>query len=327
MNSLYPLKFNPIFKEKIWGGQKIKTIFNKNFSPLPNCGESWELSGVEENISVVSNGFLKGNNLEEIAEIYMCDLLGEKNYEKYGTQFPILVKFIDSNDWLSLQVHPNDALAMKRHKQNGKSEMWYILHAEKNAQLISGFNKELSEKTYLEKLNNGSLSEVLNYEKAVKGDVFYVPAGRIHALGPGICLAEIQQTSDVTYRIHDWGRVDDKGNSRELHTEQSLEAIDFKRYDDYKLNGTKVLNQSTNMVKSPHFTSNIIAIDKPYVCDYYSLDSFVIYVCTEGKFKIIYENGEESVQMGETVLIPATLSEIKIIPEEKATILEVFIES
>ena len=326
MNQLYPLKFKPIFKDKIWGGDKIKTLFGKDFSPLPNCGESWELSGVEGNISVVTNGFLAGNDLEELLEIYMAELVGEKVYDRFGMQFPVLVKIIDSHDWLSIQVHPDDELAMKRHKQSGKTEMWYILQADKNSEVISGFKKETNEKEYLEYFNNGKLKDILNFEKANEGDVFYMPAGRVHALGTGICLAEIQQTSDITYRIYDWDRVDDKGKPRELHVEQALAAIDYKLYDDYKLRATSVINESTNIVKTPYFSTNIITIDKPLPRDYYSLDSFVIYLCTEGQFTIEYNNGKEIIHKGETVLIPAELNDLVLVPDKKAKILEVFIE-
>lgn len=326
MNSLYPLKFKPIFKDKIWGGDKIKTLLGKDFSPLPNCGESWELSGVEGNVSVLQNGFLAGNDLEELIEIYMCDLLGEKVYDKFGNHFPILVKIIDSREWLSIQVHPDDKLAMKRHKQNGKSEMWYVLDADKKAELISGFNRNITEIEYLQHFKNGTLKEILNFEPVEAGDVFNIPAGRVHALGPGLCLAEIQQTSDITYRIYDWDRVDENGISRELHVEQALAAIDFKHYEDYKTLALPILNMSTNLVKSPHFTTNIIAIDKPLQRDYFSLDSFVIYLCTEGKFTIEYEGGKESVIKGETILIPAEMHELNLVPEPKATMLEVFME-
>jgi mannose-6-phosphate isomerase len=256
----------------------------------------------------------------------MCDLVGEKVYEKFGLQFPILVKIIDSREWLSIQVHPDDELAMKRYKTNGKSEMWYVLQADENAQLISGFNKKIDKKKYLENFNNGTLKEILNVENAKSGDVFYIPAGRVHALGPGICLAEIQQTSDTTYRIYDWDRIDENGQSRELHVEQALDAIDFKHYDNYKTEGTFIVNQSTNLVKSPYFTTNIIGIDKPLERDYHNLDSFVIYFCTEGKFSIEYGQMKETVKKGETILIPAELNDIKLIPENAAKMLEVFIE-
>jgi mannose-6-phosphate isomerase len=326
MNVLYPLKFKPIFKDKIWGGNKIKTLFGKDYSPLPNCGESWELSGVEDNLSVVTNGFLAGNDLEELIEVYMADLVGEKNYEKFGLHFPILVKIIDSREWLSVQVHPDDALAMNRHQQNGKTEMWYILQADKNAQVISGFNCDMDKEKYLQCFNNGKLTEILNYESVQAGNVFYIPSGRIHALGPGVCLAEIQQTSDITYRIYDWDRTDKNGKSRELHIEQAIDAINFQRVESYKTKSTFIPNLSTNIIESPYFTTNILAFDKSIERDYIELDSFVIYLCTEGKFTIEYSHGKEIIQKGETVLIPAELHELRLIPEPAAKLLEVFIK-
>jgi mannose-6-phosphate isomerase len=326
MNSLYPLKFKPIFKDKIWGGEKLRTLFGKDFAPLPNCGESWELSGVEGDLSIVTNGFLKGNTLEEIIEIYMAELVGEKVFERFGLHFPILVKIIDSNQWLSIQVHPDDKLAMKRHRQNGKSEMWYVLQAEKGAQLISGFNQKVDEKKYIEYFNNGKLTEILNFENVKAGDVYNIPAGRIHALGPGVCLAEIQQTSDITYRIYDWDRLDDKGMPRELHVEQALAAIDFEFHENYKSEIKPILNTGQNLIKSPYFTTNIISFDNRYERDYYSLDSFVIYLCTEGKFTIEYEGGREKMKAGETVLIPADLNDLQLIPEKASKVLEVYME-
>ena len=326
MNSLYPFKFKPIYKDKIWGGDKIKTLFGRDYSPLPNCGESWELSGVEDNLSVVTNGFLEGNNLEELIEVYMGDLVGEKNYEKFGLHFPILIKIIDSHDWLSVQVHPDDTLAMKRHQQNGKTEMWYVLQADKNAQLVNGFSRELDKEKFQQYFRNKKLTEVLNYENVKDGDVFYIPAGRIHALGTGICLAEIQQTSDITYRIYDWDRKDDKGNPRELHYEQSLDAIDYKGIDSNKIISSSKPNISKNLVESPYFTTNTLAFDKPLDIDYFELDSFVIYLCTEGKFTIEYSQGKEIIQKGETVLIPAELHELRLVPEPSAKLLEVYIK-
>jgi mannose-6-phosphate isomerase len=203
MNSLYPLKFTPVFKDKIWGGDKLKTILNKDFSDLPNCGESWEISAVQDDISVVSNGFLKGNNLEELIEVYMGDLVGEKVWEKFGCECPLLIKFIDANDNLSIQVHPNDELSAERHDAYGKTEMWYVVQADPGARLISGFSGKINKAEYLKYLGNGHLEDILNYEEVSAGDVFFIPAGRVHAIGKGIVVAEIQQTSDVTYRIFD----------------------------------------------------------------------------------------------------------------------------
>lgn len=327
-HKLYPLKFRPVLKDKIWGGNKIKKVLGIDYAPLPNCGEAWMISGVEDNPSIVSNGFLEGNELNELVEIYMGELVGDDLFNRFGLEFPILIKFIDAADYLSIQVHPDDELAAKRGIGNGKSEMWYILSADKDAELISGFKRDTTREEYLEHLENKKLTTLLNFEKVQAGDVFYMPAGRVHALGPGILLAEIQQTSDTTYRIYDWDRVDDKGKSRELHTEEALEAIDFKAHDDYKSNYKEIKNASSNMVTSPFFITNIIVLDKALAKDYTELDSFVIYICVEGNLVLVHDGEEEkqvSLSKGEAVLVPAVIDRIDLIPSETSKILEVFI--
>jgi mannose-6-phosphate isomerase len=325
MNLLYPLKFKPIFKEKIWGGQKAKTLFNLDFSPLQNCGEVWVLSGYHDNISIVENGFLEGNDLNELIEVYMGDLLGERVFEQFGEEFPLLIKLIDSNDWLSIQVHPGDELAQKRHKANGKTEMWYAMDAEKDAELITGFNRKVSKEEYLKHLSDKSLTEILNYEKVEKGDVFFIPAGRVHALGPGLVVAEIQQTSDLTYRIYDFDRVDSEGKGRELHNDLAPDAIDFTVYPDYKARYLQKENQSVSVVKSPFFTTNMLHFDKSLIKDYTELDSFVIYLCAEGSCKVIADETEVNLALGEATLIPATNGEISLVPSPSARLLEVYI--
>ena len=325
MNSLYPLKFKPIFKDKVWGGQKIKNVLKHNVGDLPNCGEAWVLSGVENEQSVATNGFLAGNELNELVEVYMGDLVGEKNFEHFGNQFPILVKILDTNDWLSVQVHPDDVLAKKRGLGNGKNEMWYIMDAEKDAELICGFKKELSKNEYLKYFKDGKLKSILNYEKVENGDVLYMPAGRVHALGPGLLLAEIQQSSDTTYRIYDWDRVDNEGKGRDLYVDEALDALDFKVEQKYKTAYRDAENETCSIVNTPHFVTNLINLDKGLVKDYAPLDSFIIQLCVEGEYILKYEDGFEQVKAGESILIPAMLNDVHIQPMGKAKILEVFI--
>lgn len=325
MNSLYPLKFKPVYKEKIWGGRKLKNLYGHDFSPLANCGEAWLLSGVPGEQSVVSEGFLEGNELNELVEVYMEDLVGDLVYERYGEVFPILVKLLDTNDYLSIQVHPDDALAQKRHGSYGKTEMWYILDAGPDARLISGFSKAVDQAQYLQYLEQKRLREILNEERAQKGDVFFTPAGRVHALGPDLVLAEIQQTSDVTYRIYDWDRLDHRGMARELHTAQALDAIDFAIPESCKTSYTEKENGSTNLVSAPQFTTNLVHVKNSLRKDYSELDSFVIYLCTEGECDLIYPEGNIRIRAGECVLIPNVMEFILLSPKPMARILETYI--
>ncbi len=325
MNTLYPLKFSPICLEKIWGGNRLKTLLNKKYD-TKNCGESWEISGVEGNISVVANGFLKGNDLSELIEIYMGDLVGDKVYEKFGTEFPLLIKFIDAQDDLSIQVHPNDELSKERHNAFGKTEMWYVVDVVKGALINSGFNQPVDREKYIEYLENGNLIDLLKYDETQVGDVFFIPAGRVHAIGKGSMVAEIQQTSDVTYRIFDYNRKDDKGNLRELHTDLALDAIDFSYLEDYKTKYSAEPNKSTEIVSCKYFTTNILEFDKTIEKDYFQIDSFVIYITLEGNFEIETEAGIEKVGKGETVLIPANIDLLKIKPiNGSVKLLEVYI--
>lgn len=326
MNELYPIKFKPILKERIWGGNKLKTVLFKK-GTCTNCGESWEISAVQDDISIVENGFLKGNNLQDLIEIYMGDLVGDKVYDTFGIEFPLLIKFIDTMDDLSIQVHPNDQLARERHNSYGKTEMWYIMEAETDASLVSGFNKDISRDEYLVHLNNSTLYDILNKEHVRKGDTFFIPAGRVHAIGPGLLLAEIQQTSDVTYRIYDWDRVDSKGAKRELHTELALDAIDYTFTPHSKTNYKDRLNEHVTLVDCPYFTTRKITFNKNLERDYIDLDSFVIYICCKGEFELRY-NESESLMLyyGETVLLPACIDHVTLFPKTETELLEIFIK-
>lgn len=321
----YPLKFKTIFKDKIWGGQKIKTHLGKDFAPLPNCGETWELSGVKGNISEVANGALGGKKLTEIIAASPAQLLGSRILAQYGEEFPLLVKFIDANDDLSIQVHPDDRLAKARHNSFGKTEMWYIMQADPGSTLISGFNRELTKESYQQYFDSGRLTEILNKEQVAAGDVFFLPAGRVHTIGKGLLLAEIQQTSDITYRIYDFDRVDDQGNKRELHVEQALDAIDYRKYDHYKTPYQNRENDRVMLASCPFFTTHKLELTAPFAVDHRGLDCFKIYVCVAGSAIIHYAGGQESLQMGEVALVPASLEQYQLEPSGKATLLESYI--
>jgi len=325
MNQLYPLKFEPIFKDKIWGGQQIRTKLGMDFGSLSNCGEAWLISGYGDDLTIVENGFLAGNNINELVEVYMGELVGDRIFEKYGNEFPLLIKFIDSNDWLSVQVHPDDELSKKMQINGGKTEMWYVLGAEKGAELISGFSQKVDKDEYLKRLNNKNLKEILNYETVEKGDVFFIPAGRIHALGPGTLLAEIQQTSDATFRIYDWDRIDAAGMSRELHTEAAVQALDFEVQKEYKTKYESAQNQTNSLIECPYFTTRLIEMDKDVVKNFLELDSFVIYLVVEGSCSLSSTAGKIDLKLGEAVLVPASIDNIGLHPYQKTKLLEIFI--
>ena len=320
----FPLTFKPILKERIWGGNKLTAVFKKG-SEKTGIGESWELSDVEGDISVVSHGPLEGKSLKDLIQIYKGKLVGEKVYEAFGNSFPILIKYIDAKTPLSIQVHPSNELAKTRHNSFGKNEMWYIMEAEDKAELIVGFNQEITQESYKRKLDEGQILEVLNTEEISKGETFYIPTGRVHAIGAGVVLAEIQQTSDVTYRIYDYKRVDVKtGKERELHTELALEAIDYKLHDTYKTSYTLKENESSELVYSPYFKTNIIQLKGTMNKDYSSLDSFVIYMCVEGKAEIKCGHKTYQLNLGQTMLLPATIENVELI-SNNAKLLEVFL--
>lgn len=327
MNDLYPLKFNPIYKEKIWGGgNRLTKALGKDSFNVYNCGESWELSAVEENVSVVSNGFLQGNNLTELIEVYMGDLVGDRVYEKFGVEFPLLFKYIDTKDDLSIQVHPDDETAKKRHKAYGKTEMWYVVDASEGAMINSGFNQTVTQEQYLEYLEKGKITDILCYEKVIPGDVFFIPAGRVHSLGKEILVAEIQQTSDITYRIYDYGRKDENEKLRDLHNDLAIDAIDFQCLENYKTKYKLKINEPSKVLSCDYFTVNILSFTKEIERDYNRLDSFVVYMNLNGHFLIEYDNGKEEVKKGETILIPANLELLRLIPRtESVKILEVYI--
>lgn len=321
----YPLKFIPILKEKIWGGNKLKEVLHKP-SQKEKLGESWEISGVENDISIVANGTLKGRSINSIQEEFKGKFLGEQLYTLFGGKFPLLIKFIDAHTELSVQLHPDDQLALERHDSFGKTEMWYILQADKGAEINVGFKKNISKEEYLQYLDSGRIIEILNFEKVEKGDAFFIKPGTVHAIGAGVLLAEIQQTSDITYRIFDWNRKDENGRERELHTDLALDAIDFEQKKDFRRNYTRSLNTSNRIAECKYFTTNFLPVSKGSMKkDYSAIDSFVIYMCVKGTAEISVNGNSENVKMGETVLIPAQNKEVQI-SSKGAELLEIFIQ-
>ncbi len=324
---MYPLKFEPILKQTLWGGDKI-IPFKHLDENLSNVGESWEISAVEGSESIVANGVDKGRTLPEMVRKYKEELVGEANYARFGDKFPLLIKFIDAKLDLSIQVHPGDELAKKRHNSFGKNEMWYVIDADKGAKLISGFAEQIAPKDYKGKVHDGTFADVLQTCAIQPGDVFYVPAGRVHGIGAGAFVAEIQQTSDITYRIFDYNRKDKDGKSRELHTAQAMDAINFADVqDDFRTEYEHVANEPVEMVASPYFTTSVYDMTEEITCDYSELDSFVIFICVEGACRLIDDSQNEiTLCAGETILLPAVIQEVTIVPEEEGVkLLETYV--
>ena len=320
---IYPLKFKPILKERLWGGTKLKEVLGK---PIESniTGESWELSTVKGDISVIANGPLEGTSLQGLIDSNAEELLGKSVVERFGKEFPILIKFIDAKQDLSIQLHPNDALAKERHDSFGKTEMWYIMDADPKAELIVGFNKNVSKEEYAESIDNNTLLDLLNYEQVKEGDTFFINTGKIHAIGAGVMLAEIQQTSDVTYRVFDFNRKDKEGNLRELHTELALDAVDYEKKDDFIVDYKKSVNEVNMMVDCPYFKTNFIELTENIEIVTTNRDSFTIFMCVGGSSVIKTAEGEVSLKKGETVLVPALTQKI-MLQSTGAKLLEVTI--
>ena len=323
---MYPLKFEPILKQTLWGGDRIISFKHLNVN-LPNVGESWEISAVDGSESVVANGVDRGRTLPEMVRRYKEELVGEANYARFGDEFPLLIKFIDAKLDLSVQVHPGEELAQRRHGCFGKNELWYVLDASEGARLITGFSRQITQKEYKERVNRGTFTEVLHSSVIQPGDVFYVPAGRVHGIGAGSFVVEIQQTSDITYRIYDYNRRDKNGKLRELHTTLAMDAINFSDVqDDFRTHYEHLKNEPVEVLESPYFTTSVYDMTEEITCDYSELDSFVIFVCMEGACKLIdNERNELLLRAGDTTLLPATTQSIAIIPQDSVKLLETYV--
>ncbi|MDR1846626.1 MAG: class I mannose-6-phosphate isomerase [Bacteroidales bacterium] len=323
--SLYPLKFTPLMKNKIWGGDKIKSVLGIDFDPLENCGELWVLSGIEGEETPVANGFLEEATLPELIEMYSDELLGEDIFTKYYNAFPLLLKIIDANDDLSIQVHPDDKYAQRQGFLNGKTEMWYIIDSE-GGLITSGFRSQVTKAKVINAIRDNKLTELLNIEPAFADDVFYIPSGTIHAIGKGVLLAEIQQSSDLTYRLYDYDRTDANGNKRELHLADAIEVLDLSSVvSTAKHHYHNHLNHTHNILEAPYFITNAVFLNmQEGLCkDYSQLDSCVIYFCVGGSANIQSMNTLSHIKAGETLLLPAIAKDATIFPEGKVKILEI----
>ena len=305
-------KFNPLLKTTLWGGDKI-IPFKHLDSTQERVGESWEISGVKDNETVVSYGPCCGKKLNELVAEMKADLVGKDNYERFGDEFPLLIKFIDARQDLSIQVHPTDEIAHRQGKPRGKTEMWYIMESAPDAKLYSGLKQQITPEEYKKMVQDDTICDALAQYEVKEGDVFFLPAGRIHAIGTGCFLAEIQQTSDVTYRIYDFKRKDKDGNYRELHTREAAESINYTVEQDYRTHYTPKKNEGVQLVSCPYFTTAVYDLDEAMTLDYSELDSFVILIGMKGEGTIVDDEGNEtSLKAGETVLIPATTKELKV---------------
>ncbi len=312
MTNLYPIKFNPILKERVWGGDKLVKLFSKDYGAGKAVGESWEISSLPDDLSVITNGFLKGNNIEELLEAYLGDITGDEIFEKYGNVIPLLIKFLDITEKLSIQVHPNDEIAAQRHNSYGKSECWYIIDAEPDAKIYFGFNQSISKEVFLEHCKKETLEEVLNIIYPKKGDFIFVEPGTLHSASGGVFIAEIQQLSDITYRVYDWGREKNKATAREMHLDLALDCINYNRLNlDEKVfkNALQSSSERITLTDSKYFKVDKLSLKGRRKINGSDITGFVIYICIEGDAIIAYKDGAEVINPGETILIPSSLGD------------------
>lgn len=319
---LYPLKFTPITQYRIWGGNKLNSAVPQHLR-MENLGEIWSISGIDNNISLIENGELKGKNIKEVLNLYGERIVGKEVWNKYGDDFPILVKFIDAAEDLSIQVHPDDLQAKVLHNSFGKSEMWYVMDAKSDAKLTIGFKEGVTLEDYKQYLSKGHLESILNQIPAQKGDAVYVPAGRVHAIGAGVTLAEIQQTSDITYRIYDYKRLDKDGKERELHTDLAQSAIDFTPIEQIKANYDSTKNQFNSLIDTPYFKTKIFDGEKNISIQ--NSKQMHIYICASGNVEFQTEENNTSLSAYQSLLMPAEISDFHIKPKGRASLIEVTI--
>ena len=322
----YPIKFEPILKEKIWGGDKLNLLYGKGDSSSLRIGESWELSDVHGNISIVLNGALKGQTIKQLILDYRSEFIGNKVYQLFGDNFPLLFKFIDAAEDLSIQLHPNDKIAKEKHNSFGKTEMWYILEADTDSKIYTGLKNGVNKKDYLSAVKEGKILEVINVDSVNKEDVFFIESGTIHGIGKNTMVAEIQQTSDITYRVYDWGRVNEEGLARELHNDLAIDALDFTKDKSCKVVGvSNKINNPNRLVKNKYFTVNKVNLEDKLEREISKIDSFVVYMCVCGEVELMLNDNIEKIRTGETILIPACVNSVILKTKNEASLLEIYI--
>ena len=314
--SLYPLRFAPIFKYRIWGGEKLRQHLSKQCT-VDSIGESWEISDVPGDETLVTEGPLQGKSLRELIAEFGADLMGQSVIDRFGEEFPLLIKFIDARTPLSIQVHPSDEVAKAKHQSFGKNEMWYVMQADPEASLLVGFDQLLTPDEFEKRIKTNQVLEVMHRETVVEGDTFYIPTGRVHAIGAGVLLAEIQQTSDITYRIYDYDRVDPAtGTKRDLHIDQALEVIDFKVHEQYKTSYSTEVNQKNLLVKSPYFETLMWSVSGTVALDLTQRDSFTLLIGVGGEASVHTPSGVYSINCGETLLLPAVIDQVQLVGDQ-----------
>ena len=321
---LYPLRFAPVFKYRIWGGDKLRNLLAKN-CPADSIGESWEISDVPGDETLVAEGPLQGKTLRELIATFGADLMGQPVIDRFGAEFPLLIKFIDAQTPLSIQVHPSDEVAKAKDQSFGKNEMWYVMQADAEASLLVGFDQELTPEAFKKRIETNQVLEVMHREEVAEGDTYYIPTGRVHAIGAGVLLAEIQQTSDVTYRIYDYDRVEPStGKKRALHIDEAMEVIDFKVYDTYKTSYQLSENQQSLLVESPYFKTSMWSVSGTVSLDLSQNDSFTLLIGVGGEASVETDEGSYSISCGETLLLPAVIDRAQLVGD-RAKVLAVVV--
>lgn len=329
---LYPFKFEAKLFHKIWGGHTIANWYDHVPADYENVGEAWVMSDVEKYPTEVVNGSHAGDSLQDLLEVYMDELVGEKVYDIFGNHFPLLLKFIDANDDLSIQVHPDDDYALEHENSLGKTEMWYVLPAKGQSAIYLGWKQQMNPSLIHASIADGTLADYMREFKVHEGDVAYIPAGTVHAMRRNTIVAEIQENSDITYRLYDYNRIGNDGKKRPLKLDKAMQVIDFSDKNDATCSPTSPrIDGAVNLKQTPHFTTNLLSPAKPIQRDYAPLDSFVAYMCVEGQCTIKALDAEEEnnivpLRLGEAVLIPAALNDILIEPQNSCKLLEIYIE-